>query len=331
MFSTGLRNYQTKYGQWIVITGLLVLALILPLVVRSFYLSLVIEVLIFGIFAMSLDLLLGYTGLASFGHAAFFGLGAYLVAYLTGRSGLGLDLTDNLLISLPVVAGGTAVAALVIGLMVLRTSGIYFLMITLAFAQILFSIAIRWSQVTGGSDGLTGIPRPTLGLGPLSFSFNSRESFYFLVLACFLASWWLLRRLVKSPFGTTLQGIRENELRMQAIGYNTFHFKLIAFVLAGTLAGIAGMLLAQYFRFAAPENLYWTTSGQVLIMVVVGGTGTISGPVLGAGLVRLLPIFASSYTDRWQMLLGLVLIFVVLFARGGILGLWKRLRSRQPS
>ena len=215
--------------------------------------------------------------------------------------------------------------------MVLRTSGMYFLMITLAFAQILFSIAIRWSQVTGGSDGLSGIPRPTLGLGPLSFSFNSRESFYFLVLACFLGSWWLLRRLVRSPFGSTLKGIRENELRMQAIGYNTFHFKLAAFVLAGTLAGIAGMLLAQFFRFAAPDSLYWTTSGQVLIMVVVGGTGTISGPVLGAGLVRLLPTFASSYTDRWQMLLGLVLILVVLFARGGILGLWGSFRSRHSS
>ena len=321
------QKHQARAGQWVLALLLLFGALIFPFIAPSYYLSLAIEVLIFAIFAMSLDLLLGYAGLPSFGHAAFFGLGAYLVAYLSSRSELAWGLTDNLLISAPIVITGTAAMALVMGWLALRTSGIYFLMITLALAQMLYSLAIRWSQVTGGSDGLSGIPRPTIGLGPLGYSFDSRESFYFMVLATFVLSWWLLRRLVNSPFGLTLQGIRENEQRMHALGYNTFRFKLAAFVLAGSLAGVAGMLLALFFRYATPDNLYWTMSGQVLIMTIIGGAGTITGPVLGAGLVRLLPNLASSYTDRWQLLLGVVFIGVVLVAPRGLGGLWRDLTT----
>lgn len=324
-----LQDQQRRAGSWALALLLLFGALIFPFTAPSYYLSLAIEVLIFAIFAMSLDLLLGYAGLPSFGHAAFFGLGAYLVAYLSSRSELAWGLTDNLLISVPIVITGTAAMALVMGWLALRTSGIYFLMITLALAQMLYSLAIRWSQVTGGSDGLSGIPRPTIGLGPLGYSFDSRESFYFMVLATFVLSWWLLRRWVTSPFGLTLQGIRENEPRMQALGYNTFRFKLAAFVLAGSLAGLAGMLLALFFRYATPDNLYWTMSGQVLIMTIIGGAGTITGPVLGAGLVRLLPNLASSYTDRWQLLLGVVFIGVVLIAPRGLGGLWRDLTTSQ--
>ncbi len=307
----------------------IILALSFPFVVRSYVLSLGIEVLIFAIFAMSLDLLLGYTGLPSFGHAAFFGLGAYIAAYLTSRSDLALGLTDNLLVTLPSVVLGTALTALVIGFFALRTTGIYFLMITLAFAQMLFSIAIRWSSVTGGSDGLASVPRPSVGLGALSYTFNSRESFYYLVLVLFLLAWWGLRRLVNSPFGWTLRGIRENEQRMRALGYNTFHFKLVAFVIAGALAGLSGMLLVHFFRHAAPDNLYWITSGQVLVMLVIGGAGTLTGPVLGACLVRLLPNLASTYTDRWQTLVGLVFIMFVLFAPQGIMGLLQKTRRKK--
>jgi branched-chain amino acid transport system permease protein len=299
------------------------LALIYPFVVRSYYLSLAIEVLIFAIFAMSLDLLLGYTGLASFGHAAFFGTGAYILAYTTSRNELAWGLTDNLLISLPLVLTGTALLALVIGFLALRTKGIYFLMVTLAFAQMLFSIAIHASEVTGGSDGLAGVPRPTLGLGPVYYTFATRESYYFLVLILFLGLWWFLQRLVNSPFGWTLRGIRENEARMQALGYHTFYFKMAAFVLAGLFAGLAGVLLAHFLGIASAENLYWTTSGEVMIMLIIGGAGTLTGPMLGAALERLLPNLASSYTDRWQTILGLVFILFVLVAPQGILGLLK--------
>ncbi len=309
-----------------VLAVLVILTLAYPYVVRSYWLSLAIEVLVFAIFAMSLDLLLGYTGLSSFGHAAFFGLGAYLLAYLTSTSELAWGITDNLLITLPAVMLGTALVAMLIGLFALRTSGIYFLMITLAAAQMLFSIAIRWSSVTGGSDGLVGVPRPVIGIGPLAVTIASREGFYYLVLALFLASWWLLRRIADSPFGWALRGIRENEQRMLALGYNTFRYKMGAFVISGAFAGLAGLLLAHFFWHAAPENLYWTTSGQVLIMVIIGGAGTLNGPILGAALMRLLPNFASSYTDRWQTVMGLVFILFVLFAPQGIIGL---LRARR--
>ncbi len=311
------------------LAAIILLALAYPFVVRSYYLSLGIEVLIFAIFAMSLDLLLGYTGLPSFGHAAFFGLGAYILAYTTSTSDLALGLTDNLLITVPLVVLGTGLVALIIGFFALRTSGIYFLMVTLAAAQMLFSIAIRWSSVTGGSDGLVGVPRPVLGIGPLAYTFESRESYYFLVLAFFLFSWWLLRRIVNSPFGWTLRGIRENEQRMQALGYNTFRYKMAAFVIAGVFASLSGLLLAHFFWHAAPENLYWTASGQVLIMVIIGGAGTLNGPVLGAALMRLLPNFASTYTDRWQTLMGVVFILFVLFAPQGIIGLLRGRRKQK--
>lgn len=330
---TDLRAWFHQQPRWVLI-GLVIIglgiALVYPSVASLYFLSLAIEVLIFAIFAMSLDLLLGYTGLASFGHAAFLGLGGYIVAYLSSRSDLALNWTGNLLITLPFVIVGTALIAVIIGFFALRTSGIYFLMITLAFAQMLFSIAIRWSGVTGGSDGLSGVPRPSIGLGPIEYVFNSRPSFYFLALIFFILSWWLLNRIVNSPFGWTLRGIRENEQRMRALGYNTFRFKMAAFVISGAFAGVAGMLLVQFFRHAAPDNLYWTMSGQVLIMLIVGGAGTLSGPILGAALIRLLPNFASTYTERWETLLGVVFISFVLFAPKGILGLLRLRREKSP-
>jgi len=309
-----------QYRKWLLIL-LLCSALVYPFVVRSYFLSLGIEVLIFAIFAMSLDLILGYTGLPSFGHAAYFGLGGYIVAYLASRSELALNLTANLLITLPVVILATSVVALMVGFFALRTSGIYFLMVTLAFAQMLFSIAIRWSSVTGGSDGIAGVARPAVGFGPLSYTFSSRESFYYLVLIFLLISWWLLRRIVDSPFGWTLRGIRENEQRMRALGYNTFQFKVAAFVIGSAFAGLAGMLMVHFFQHAPPEYLYWSTSGEVMIMLIVGGVGTLTGPILGAAIVRLLPTFASSYTERWETLVGLVFILFVLFAPRGVIGL----------
>lgn len=324
-----LQQLALHYRPWLV-AALLIFTLAFPFTVRSYYLSLGIEVLIFAIFAMSLDLLLGYTGLPSFGHAAFLGLGAYFVAYLTSSNDLALNLTANLLITLPAAILFVGLVALVIGFFALRTSGIYFLMITLAFAQMLNSISISWSSVTGGSDGITGVAPPAIGLGPLSYSFSSRESFYYLVLAFVFLSYWLLRRIVNSPLGWTLQGIRENEKRMKALGYNTFRYKMTAFVIGGAFAGLAGMLLVQFFRHASPEYLHWSTSGQVMIMLIIGGAGTLVGPILGAGLVRLFPLLVSSYTDRWELLQGALFIAFVLFAPQGILGLLRRREEAEP-
>jgi branched-chain amino acid transport system permease protein len=297
--------------KFLALVGLL---LAFPLVAPPYPRSLMIEVLIFAIFAMSLDLLMGYTGLVSFGHAAFFGLGSYVAAYAA------MHLSSNLLVTVPLLLLVVGVAAFVIGFFALRTSGVYFLMLTLAFAQMLFSLAIKWSDVTGGSDGLR-VERPHLGIGGLALRFGPDMSFYYLALALFLFCWWFLARLVASPFGYTLRGIRENETRMRALGYHTARFKIGAFVIAGQFAGLAGMLLAGFNRHAAPENLYWTRSGEAIIMVLVGGAGSLVGPILGAALVHLLPSYASSYTDRWQTILGLVFIGFVLFAPRGIYGL----------
>lgn len=317
---TNLRGWVRQNKQRLLILSVL-LALAYPFVIKPYYLSLAIEVLIYAIFAMSLDLLLGYTGLPSFGHAAFFGLGGYVAAYIASTNELAMGLTSNLLVIMPIVIIASAAAALFIGFFALRTSGIYFLMITLAFAQMLFSIAIRWSGVTGGSDGLINVARPTLGIGSLAFAFTSRESYYFLVLGFFFLSLWLLRKIVNSPFGWVLRGIRENEPRMKALGYNTFRFKMAIFVVSGAFASVAGMLLAHFFRLASPGSLHWTTSGEVMVMLIIGGAGTLTGPTMGAALIRLFPLLVSSYTERWQSLEGLLLVTFVLFAPQGILGL----------
>jgi branched-chain amino acid transport system permease protein len=303
--------------------GILALLLIFPFVAAPYPRSLMIEVLIFAIFAMSMDLLMGYTGLVSFGQAAFFGLGGYVAAYS------GIHLSANLLLMLPLLVIVLSLTAFVIGFFALRTSGIYFLMLTLAFAQMLFSLAIKWSDVTGGSDGLP-VERPYFGIGDLTIRFGADANFYYLTLVLFASTWWFLTRLVNSPFGHTLKGIHENEARMRALGYHTWRFKISAFVIAGLLAGIAGMLLASFNRHANPETLYWTVSGQAIVMVLIGGAGSLIGPILGAALVHLLPSYASSYTERWQSILGLVFIAFVLFAPRGLYGLLRRPTRREP-
>lgn len=315
----------------ILVLGVLaVLVLVYPLIARPYYLSLAIEVVIFAIFAMSLDLLLGYTGLPSFGHAAFLGLGAYFVAYLTSTNDLALGWTNNLLVVVPLLVIFIGTIAFLIGFFAIRTSGIYFLMITLAFAQMLHSISLSWSSVTGGSDGIIGVQRPFIGLGSVGYEFSSRTSFYYLCVVVCLLAYLALHRIVNSPFGWTLRGIKENEARMKALGYATFRYKIAAFVIGGIFAGIAGMLLVQFFRHATPEYLHWSTSGQVMVMLIVGGTGTLIGPILGAGIVRLFPLVISSYTERWETLEGLLFVCFVLFAPQGLMGLWRSWERKRP-
>ena len=309
----------------------ILIAIAYPSFVKSYYRSLMTEVLIFAIFAMSLDLLLGYTGLPSFGHAAFFGLGAYTAAFIASNNMRALDLTSNLFVTLPAVIIVTALFGLIIGYFAIRTSGIYFLMITLAAAQMLFSVASRWSNVTGGSDGMSGVQNIVVGIGPMSYEFSAfRPDFYYLVLGFAVIVWLILRGIVNSPFGWTLQGIRENESRMKALGYNTFRFKLAAFVIAGACAGVAGLLSAHFFKNATPISLSLNTSGEAMIALIIGGAGTLAGPIIGSAVVKMFPLIVSSYIERWRMVEGFLFIAFVLFAPNGVLGMLKNMITVQP-
>lgn len=284
---------------------------LLPLAHVRYLTTTFTEVLIFALFAMSLGLLVGYVGLVSLGHAAFFGTAAYAVGLLSTRASPALVLT------LPAgVAAGT-LAALIIGVFALRATGVYFLMLTLAFAQMAYAVAHQWAWLTGGTNGLSGIPRPAVPGVDLSGSIP----FYYLVLLVVAAAALVLRRIIGSPFGAALVGIRENEPRMRAMGFDTFRLKLAAFVLAGAVAALSGTLYAYYNGFVSPDELYWTRSGEVLVMVLLGGTGTLAGPAVGAAVVLILQNVASSFTQRWTMIMGAAFVAVVLAAPKGLAGL----------
>jgi branched-chain amino acid transport system permease protein len=298
--------------------AVIILLALIPFFSDTFVVKTITEVLIFGIFAMSLDLLIGYTGLVSFGHAAFFGIGAYAAGYLSQR------LSPNLLVSMPLALAIVVAAAVVIGFFSIRVSGVYFLMLTLAFSQMVYAIADRWTDVTGGSNGLAGIPRPRIEISSLQIGFEDNTARYFLVLIFFLVSYFALRAVVRSQFGHVLMGILQNEARLNAIGYNTTRYKLIAFVIAGLFAGVAGVLYAGFNRFVSTGEVYWAASGQVLIMVIIGGSGTLIGPVLGAGLILVLQNIISSSTERWPTVMGIIFVVFVFAARRGVMGLVQR-------
>lgn len=301
---------------------LVVLALVLasvPLWAPRFWIYIATQALIFAIFAMSLDLLVGYAGLPSFGHAAFYGVGAYACALLA------LGHVDGLVPLLLAGALGAGLVALPIGALSLRTSGIYFLMLTLAFAQMLWGLAINWTSLTRGTDGLIGIPRPTLpGLDNFNISLYERGPFFILCLLVAITVFVCLEALARSPFGKTLEGIRENDRRMRALGVPTFRYRLAAFVAAGIVAGISGSLAAMSNGFATPDLLYWTVSGLALIAVVVGGSRSLVGPVLGAFVVLFAQLGLSTYLDRWELVLGALFIAFVLFLPRGLVGLVRR-------
>jgi len=288
-----------------------------PLFLDQFLREMVTEVLIFGIFAMSLDLLIGYTGLVSFGHAMFFGLGAYATVLVAAR--LGFSPWLGILLG-PVLAGAVAAA---VGYFCVRASGIAFLMLTMAFSQLLYSVALKWRSVTGGSDGIGGLVRPRLA----GLSFDDPLVMYYFVLPIFLAVTWGLFRLVASPLGHVFIGIRENEGRMRAIGFATGPYKLIAFVIAGCVAGLAGGLYGFYSGFVSADLLYWTSSGDVLIMTVLGGPGTLVGPVVGAAVYLFAKSMIGSFTQHWLLAVGVIFVCCVLFFNRGIYGtaraLWR--------
>ena len=280
------------------------------------------QVAIYAIAAVSLDLLIGYAGLSSFGHAAFFGLGAYVVGIMAMRAGdggrfLGLipGSTESWIVW-PIAVGVAAVAALVIGALSLRTSGVQFIMITLAFAEMLYYLFVSL-KVYGGDDGLGFRRRNTVPfLDP-----RDDTGFYYLcvaMLALFLA---FCRRLVRSRFGVALQAIRQNERRMLALGLRTYRYKLVAFVIGGAGAGLAGALNANLNRFVSPDLLHWTTSGDIMVMVLLGGAGSLFGPVFGTAVMIVLQSYLAQWTEHWMILFGPFLVLVILFARRGIWGL----------
>ena len=293
-----------------------------PPALPAFLVTTLTEVLILGLFAMSLDLLVGYTGLDSFGHAAVYGLGAYTTALLLLHTGVALPLA--------LLAGAvvTTVVALPIAWLCTRTTGVAFAMLTLAFAQLLYAIAYKWNSVTGGSDGLAGVPRTP---GPFEITwFTSRLGYYYLVAGCVVGAYLLCRAFVRSPLGTALLAIRENERKAAALGYNPRTYKIVVFVVAAFFGGLAGSLYAPFAGFASPDLFFWILSGQVLVMVIIGGAGTLAGPIVGAAFFYLLEHYLSAITNSWALVLGVIFILFVLFVPEGIWGFVRR-RAALPA
>lgn len=296
---------------WSVAVVAVAVVAVLPLFVPAYYLHLLVLTFCYGIMAMSLDLLVGYTGLASLGHAAYFGVAAYTVGVMTTRYGMGFW---------PTAAGGVVLAvgvAALFGLLAMRATGPYFLIITLALGQIIWGLAYRWVSVTGGDNGLRGIPRPVVAPG---VHLGEIQHFYYFALAVTALATGAMALLVASPFGLTLRGIRESESRMRVLGYNVWLHKYVAFVIAGGFSGVAGVLYAYYNGFVSTADVSLVASANALLMVVLGGSGTLWGSLVGSALLVFLQNLISGITQRWLTILGAILVLVVLYAPRGILG-----------
>jgi branched-chain amino acid transport system permease protein len=299
----------------LVIAGLLLLPLYASISGNVFVLTLFTRIVIFALAASSLNLIMGYGGMMSFGHAAYLGIGGYAVGILA-HEGIGSGF-----IQWPVALLASALFALVIGALSLRTRGVYFIMITLAFAQMAYYVATGLAPY-GGDDGLTIYKRSDFA-GLINLS--NRVQFYYLCLFCLFGGVYLIWRIVNSRFGLVVQGLRSNEQRMQAIGFPAKRYRLVCFVIAGTLCGLAGALLANNTDFVSPAVMYWTRSGDLMVMVILGGMGSLFGPVLGAIVYLLLEEALSQVTEYWALIMGPLLLLIVLFGRGGIMGLLGRL------
>jgi branched-chain amino acid transport system permease protein len=283
---------------------------------EAYVLGLVTRVMIFAIAALALDLLVGYGALVSFGHAAFMGLGAYAVGIL-GAHGI-----NEGLIALPVALGVAALFALLTGMVCLRTRGVYFIMITLAFGQMVFFTASSLAPY-GGDDGLTLRVRSTIAGFAL---LKSDRALYYVCLACLIGAYLLCRALVASRFGRVYRGARENAQRVATVGFEVYRYQLVAYVIAGTLGGLSGFLLANATDFVSPAYMSWQRSGELLIMVILGGMGTLNGAIIGAAAFLLTEEWLSGITEHWKVIFGPALVLVAVFARGGLLGVAARLR-----
>ena len=309
----------------IAIVALLAALLLLPVIAElagnRFLLTLFTRIVILALAATSLNLILGYGGMMSFGHAAYLGIGGYAVGILT-KEGI-----FSGFVQWPTALAASALFAAVIGALSLRTRGVYFIMITLAFAQMAYYMVSGLARY-GGDDGLTIYKRSQF-IEPINLS--NKVQFYYVCLALLFGSIYLIWRLVNSRFGMVIQGARSNDIRMRAIGFPTYRYRLVCFVIAGTLCGLAGALLANHTDFVSPAMMYWTRSGDLIIMVVLGGMGSPFGPLIGAVGLLVLEEVLSSITEYWQIILGPLLLLVVLFARGGIDGLLAKLSAKVRS
>lgn len=290
-------------------------AALLPLVVHStFLLNVGPQILIMGIFAMSLNLLVGYTGMVSFGHAAYFGVGAYTLGILIQKTPLGL---------VPALAAAivvAALAALVIGFFCVRLGTIYFSMLTLAFAQIVYTVVIRWTALTGGDQGLIGgIRVPPLELGPVTIAVRSPLTFYYVALLLTTLAFVAAKALVDSPWGLLLRAVRDNAHRVDFLGASARGLRLAAFTVAGGFAGLAGALMALYVGGAYPDFVHWTKSAEPIFMVLVGGMNTLLGPLAGAAVLVTLTAVITKYTSLWGLVLGAILIVFTLFLKIGVM------------
>lgn len=305
-------SFLSRRSRWVriaVVAAVVIFALSVPQLGSSFYVSLGLSILCYGLLAMSLDVIAGYTGLVSLGHASFLGVGAYGIAY-----GLKVGMDPIVAIGFSMVA--VVVVAALFGLVAVRVKELTFVILTLALGQIVWGLAYRWVSVSGGDNGLPVAGRPALG--PIDLIDNT--AFYYFVLAVFILCAVLMWLLVRSPFGLSLRGIRDNEARMRTLGYNVALHKYVAFVIAALFGGIAGILFAFYNLYVSPTMIDFAHNGTVVQMVIVGGLGTLWGPLVGATVIVLLQQFVSIYVQRWVTVLGVLFVLVVLFARTGLWG-----------
>jgi branched-chain amino acid transport system permease protein len=307
---------QKEKSTGFVLGFLLVLAVLigLPFGVDLFYQSFLTEVMVWVLFALSFDLIFGYTGLLSFGQALFFGLGAYAMAISVLKFGLGAGPALILAILIPVLF------AWFVGYISVKLTGIHFVIITLIFALIGSTIGETWTSVTGGADGLT-IPFPPMEIGPLKLNLTDIRTNYYLVLFFVSLSFLLLKRIVRSPLGKVFIAIRENEDRARLIGYNVLRYKLLGFIIAGGLSGLAGGLYGISLKYASAGFLHWGISGHAVVYTIVGGMGTLIGPVLGTGIIMMLEHYLVNYLQGTDLVIGIVLVFMVLVAPKGLMGL----------
>jgi branched-chain amino acid transport system permease protein len=308
-------------------------AFAVPALGSRYYTFVANDVVIWALFATSLNLLVGYAGLVSFGHAAYFGIGAYTTGLLMKKLG------TPFLLAFPAAGVVTAIFALVFGFFCVRLTRIYFAMLTLAFAQIVWAICFKWNEVTGGEQGMPEIPYPSFewvdrlaAVVPWVGGYRTSEYYYFTSLILVGLCVWLHRRIVRSPFGRMLESIRENAERAEFIGVNVRRYELVAFVLAGAFAGLAGGLFGIFNRGVFPDFAYWTKSSEVLIMTLLGGMGTFYGPAVGAVVLIWLNQQIVSFTQYWPLVLGVILVLLLFVFPGGIAGaigaLWRRLAWR---
>ena len=298
---------------------LLLLLGLFPLAAGEYYVNLASQILIFAVFAASINLLLGYGGLATLGHSAYLGVSAYLSALAALKLGLGHWAAA------PIALLGTVLMAGVCGLIALRATGLGFLMLTLALSQVLWGTAYRWVSLTDGDNGLRGLTRP--------FGLDSASSFYWFCLLVTALSIWLMARYVASPLGAALRGTRDQPRRMGALGHHVWMVRWITFVYAGFWGGVSGLLFVYYHKYIHPVSLSLSNSAEGLLAVIAGGSGTLAGPLVGAAIVMLLKNYVSAYIERWNMLLGFVFVFIVIFMPEGVVPgvqrLWRRYITRR--